>query len=354
MLDRLTDSLDGTFGVAMIKLIYVALILTLSLSILAFNPKFPLVKGSHFAVRPLSASLDGELGYVKAGEINIPDDVSDEWELDCYSRPVIDGDGKKLWEVLITDKSGSFRYLQKLPGSMVNSRNLRKTVEQVIDSSPVRPKKFRFFRSQMLNMITIALKNLDVEVKASKCTHNLQIWLEEREEHIYPKMDGYSPTLRQKTIFDYESSEPDRLPDVLRAESYAFVALPAEVFFNGDISADNVGKGTLCPTTKMPKEGLINGIALFSQRADSIAGWMSGVEISDIEADLLGRELKISTDINKQYLLAPLGETQKKEARIFEKGKTDQSGYHFLSIQFTPESEEPEGFWLLRKYTEST
>ena len=38
---------------------------------------------------------------------------STEWELDCYSRPVL-VDGKKLWEVLITDSSGSFRVCETL------------------------------------------------------------------------------------------------------------------------------------------------------------------------------------------------------------------------------------------------
>ena len=41
---------------------------------------------------------------------------SDEWELDCYSRPVMVG-GKKLWEVLITDSSGSFRLCETLPSN---------------------------------------------------------------------------------------------------------------------------------------------------------------------------------------------------------------------------------------------
>jgi hypothetical protein len=40
-------------------------------------------------------------------------DPSTEWELDCYSRPVL-VDGKKLWEVLITDSSGSFRVCETL------------------------------------------------------------------------------------------------------------------------------------------------------------------------------------------------------------------------------------------------
>jgi len=39
-----------------------------------------------------------------------------DWELDCYSRPVMI-DGKKLWEVLITDSSGSFRLCETLPSS---------------------------------------------------------------------------------------------------------------------------------------------------------------------------------------------------------------------------------------------
>ncbi len=54
------------------------------------------------------------------------------------------------------------------------------------------------------------------------------MWLEDREKNVYPKMAGYNPQLRQQTILDYDVTQPDRLPDVLRAESYAFVALPAE------------------------------------------------------------------------------------------------------------------------------
>lgn len=40
-------------------------------------------------------------------------------------------------------------------GNLVNSRNLRKVIEDVIEESPVRPKTIRFFRNQMFNMINI-------------------------------------------------------------------------------------------------------------------------------------------------------------------------------------------------------
>ena len=39
---------------------------------------------------------------------------SASWELDFYSRPVQGPDGKKLWELLVTDDTGSFRHVEVL------------------------------------------------------------------------------------------------------------------------------------------------------------------------------------------------------------------------------------------------
>lgn len=294
--------------------------------------------------------ITNKIGYVKPEELIFPDDMSDEWEIDCYSRPVIGEDGKKLWEVLITDSDGSFRYLKPLASNLVNSRNLRKVIEDVVELSPIRPKIIRFFRNQMFNMISIALSTIDVEVKPSRRTSNLFMWLQEREDHIYPNMLGYNPQLKQQTILDYEFSQPDRLPDVLKAESYAFVALPAEVFWDNQVNIENIKKGKLCPIREMPKTGWIHGVTLLSKRSESIAAWMNGIEIGSLKADLLSRELILNIDLNNQYVVAPLLDAQKKEAQIFEKGKTESLGYHFLSVQASADSEEVEGFWLLRQF----
>jgi hypothetical protein len=117
-------------------------------------------------------------------------------------------DGKKLWEILLTDSEGSFRYLKTIPSNLVNSRNLRNAVEEIMEQAPVRPKMIRFFRNQMFNMITIALSTLEVEVKPSRRTHNMFSWLSEREKYIYPKMPGYNSQLKQQTILDYDVSQP--------------------------------------------------------------------------------------------------------------------------------------------------
>eukprot|EP00952_Eustigmatos_sp_NYUAD-ZCMA_P014164 55507-Eustigmatos_ZCMA.PRE.1 len=58
------------------------------------------------------------------------DRLAQEWELDCYSRPVVGDDGKKLWELLICDSLGDYRRVETMPSNMVNSRELRKLVEK--------------------------------------------------------------------------------------------------------------------------------------------------------------------------------------------------------------------------------
>jgi len=125
---------------------------------------------------------------------------TDEWEMDCYSRPVV-VNGKKLWEVLVTDSAGSFRYVKTLPSNQVNSKQVRMTMEQFqedyVDQHNLEmPSIIRFFRGAMFNMLKIALTDLDVISKPSRCTFALAQWLEERHRDVYPKMEGYANSFR--------------------------------------------------------------------------------------------------------------------------------------------------------------
>jgi hypothetical protein len=113
-----------------------------------------------------------------------------DWELDCYSRPVVAVGGKKLWEVLIPDSTGSFRFLKTLPSNQVNSKELRAAVEDLFELSDVKPSTIRYFRGAMFNMIKIALSELDVVGRPSRCTYAVAQWLEERHSKVYPQMEG--------------------------------------------------------------------------------------------------------------------------------------------------------------------
>ena len=176
--------------------------------------------------------------------------ISTEWELDCFSRPVVQ-DGKKLWELLVVDSTGQWREAVQLPATGVNSVAVREAVEGVIARAPVKPTVIRFFRRQMLNMLTIALGGVAAErptlrVAPSRATHAIYDWLEERERDVYPAMEGYSGAQQVTRDRMTAPTTPARLPEALRGEQYAFVTLPvAEVQAGGGVTEDNVGVGKM-------------------------------------------------------------------------------------------------------------
>ncbi len=82
---------------------------------IAFNVQQP----KNFSFKRIATNLysaQGDATSSTALTTNPDVKPSDQWELDCYSRPVMVG-GKKLWEVLITDSSGSFRLCETLPSN---------------------------------------------------------------------------------------------------------------------------------------------------------------------------------------------------------------------------------------------
>lgn len=261
---------------------------------------------------------------------------TDEWELDCYSRPVM-VNGKKLWEVLLTDSSGSLRICETLPSNKVNSRELRRVVEEAMEDADVKPSTVRFFRGAMFNMINIALSEVDVVARPSRCTFSLAQWLEERNRDVYPKMDGYRATMagatRGPSFLDVRT--PVKLPDALRGEKYAFVSLPlAEFREGGGVTNENIGVGRLCPVDPaLPADSFVQGIVILTPRAKALSSWLAGTEVSGFKCDLRKRTLVMETDIDNQYLMAKLNDVQRAEGTAFEEGKDALGGLHFVSVQ---------------------
>lgn len=276
---------------------------------------------------------------------------STEWELDCYSRPVI-VDGKKLWEVLITDSTGSFRVCEALPSNRVNSRELRRIVENTIDNSSVKPTAIRFFRGAMFNMINIALSEIEVVARPSRCTFALANWLEERNKDVYPQMEGYKPTMASSDIGGgfLDVRTPVKLPDALRGEKYAFVSLPLSEFKEGGgVNAETIGVGKICPVNDdLPGDAFVSGVVILTPRAKALAAWLAGTEVCSIKCDLRKRIMIMEADISTQYLVARLNDVQRAEGAAFEEGKDQLGGLHFISVQ-KDEDDDPAGFWLLKE-----
>jgi len=306
-----------------------------------------------------SINTDDQIEFIQYSDKK----TSDDWELDCYSRPVIAPGGKKLWEVLITDSTGSFRFVKTLPSNKVNSKEVRQTVEDLMEDSRIesKPSTIRFFRGAMFNMINIALSELDVVSRPSRGTYSIAQWLEERHKDVYPKMEGYQANMGVgsglgagvPSFLDVRT--PVKMPDALRGEKYAFVALPlAEFLPGGDINDDNIGVGRLCTISDSflqdlpPADTFVQGVVILTQRPEPLAAWLAGTEVASMSADLRKRNLIMDTDIDTRYLMARLDDNQREEGVAFEEGKDALNGLHFVCVQ-RDEDDDPAGFWLMRE-----
>jgi hypothetical protein len=282
------------------------------------------------------------------------------WELDFYSRPIVDERQKKKWEVLICESplnvgdnaESLFRYSQFCPSSTVNSLWLAGAIKEAIASAPKPPEKIRFFRRQMANMITKACEDLDIPVASSRRTLALNLWLEERLQSYYPAQEGYQATVNPSVQFVPET--PVALPDALIGEKWAFVSLPIAAF--DEMSEWDIGFGEAfgLPMTGLGPETQIPGLIIFSSRSTALAGWMSGLELAFMKLDsaspIAPARLVLDTGANDRWILANLKDAATEaEAKQFEAAKQGAKQVHFLAIQSNPESESFAGFWLLHE-----
>lgn len=282
------------------------------------------------------------------------------WELDFYSRPILDEKKKKLWEVLICERPAGidsdigdlFRFSKFCASSTVNSVWLREAVEEAIAKAPISPTRVCFFRRQMTNMITKACEDAGLTVNISRNTLALDHWLQRRMEDTYPKMEGYNANTSPSVA--YPPSQPLPLPDALLGEQWAMVALEAaaltempewDITFGG---AFPLKLSTVNDNTPIP------GLIIYSSRATPLAAWMSGLELSSLNYQpAMGRipaRLVLETGSADAWVISPLSsDALKQEAQNFEAAKESADDVHFLAIQSGPDSEAFAGFWLLKE-----
>ncbi|MEH1927825.1 Tab2/Atab2 family RNA-binding protein [Nostoc sp.] len=279
------------------------------------------------------------------------------WEIDFYSRPILDANQKKIWEVLIcespldisTKPDSLFRYAQYCPSTQVNSGWLRTALQEAINQAGKAPIKIRFFRRQMNNMITKACQDLGIPPQPSRRTLVLNQWLEQRMQEVYPQEPGYqegtNPSVR------LEKPLPQRLPDALEGQQWVFVTLDAAAL--AEMPEWEIGFGEAFPLelAQVSPEARIPGILIFSSRALPLAGWMSGLELAFLRFDASQEaRLLLETGVTESWIVANIKKPQiLAEAKGFEEAKQKANGVHFIGVQSDPKSESFAGFWLLQE-----
>ncbi|MDJ0519563.1 MAG: Tab2/Atab2 family RNA-binding protein [Trichodesmium sp. MO_231.B1] len=279
------------------------------------------------------------------------------WELDFYSRPILDDRQKKLWELLICQSpvgineptDSLYRYSEFTNNQEVNSIWLRNAIEKAIADAPEPPQKIRFFRRQMNNMITKACAELAIPTALSRRTYLLNQWLEQRMEEVYPTYPGYQPGTNPSV--QYMNSVPQPLPDALIGEKWTFVSLEVGAF--AEMSEWDIDFGEAFPLSMMniAPNCPIPGLIIYSSRAQALAAWMSGLELAFIKfSPNPPARLLLQTGGDDSWILANLSNPSTiAEAKGFSEAKSKAKEVHFLAVQSNPESESFAGFWLLQE-----
>lgn len=284
------------------------------------------------------------------------------WELDFYSRPVLDEAGKKLWEVLICESSNSmerspdslFKYAEYCPSTQVNSLWLREAIEKAIAASPTPPKKIRFFRRQMNNMIVKACEDAGINPIPSRRTYALNQWLDQRISDVYPQEAGFDLQTANAISVQYPPLNAIPLPDAVkgdRGDKWTFVSLAAADFDDMQDWEIAFAESFALSLLDIQADTAIPGLIIYSPRATPLAAWMSGLEMGYLQLEKSARpQLRLETGLSDSWTLINLTTKEiLQQAEDFETAKQKANGVHFLAVQSDPNSEAFAGFWLLKE-----
>ncbi|MBD2188279.1 Tab2/Atab2 family RNA-binding protein [Pseudanabaena mucicola] len=282
--------------------------------------------------------------------------MSNIWELDFYSRPLLDANNKKVWELLICDRDRNFEWVRECPTNEVNSEWLAKQLLDCVSSAGQTPIKIRFFRPSMTNIIMRGCKLAGITGQASRRVFTLSAWLAERMASIYPNRDGFQAVdpnpLPLKVL---AAQDPKPVPDALMGERWISVSLKARDF--ADANEWSMDFSELLDIGDLDPDTIISGIIIISARATALAAWMSGVDpvFIKFERNLLGdrTQMQLEASADARWVLANLQAPKDKNAidqgAAFEKSKQNSQGFHFLAVQTSPDVEHFAGFWMLKE-----
>jgi hypothetical protein len=279
-----------------------------------------------------------------------------DWEIDFYSRPILEADGRKRWELLICSTPATdaatipFRWHRDCPADSVNSIWLREAIENALaaaaDQGIPPPRRLRTWRGSMRAMVQRASDGLGMELVASRRCYALRDWLRQREIEVYPRQEGYlvGPLAPPPQPI---RPAPIALPEAARGDRWSWATLSASALAEA-ADWDIAFSGLLPIPDAIPPDTAIPGLRLFSQRRSlAIAGWLAGLE--PVRLDLEGDQLVLEAGLDDRWRLARLDAAESQAARsAFASARERAGGLQFIAVQADPEQPRFDGFWMLR------
>ena len=279
-----------------------------------------------------------------------------DWELDFYSRPIIEENGKKRWEVIISSTKNFktediFLWNKKCPANEVNSIWLTKALNEALNDAKeqgwAKPSKIRFWRSSMKSIIKKSLEAVEIEALISRRTYDLLDRIEFLEKEIYPKEKGYVRGVLAPSFKSNTENAPQPLPEAVRGD-----ALTISEISIGELKlAQNwpIEFGDIFPVQNSLDDKLsVPGLRLFSKnRSLALAAWFSSLE--PVKLIIRQNQLILEASEDDKWLVTDLpAKDVNNLTKKFLNNKKNSIGYQFISIQSTPFVEKFAGFWMLR------
>jgi len=279
-----------------------------------------------------------------------------DWELDFYSRPIIEKNGKKRWELIISSSKNFntediFLWNKICPANEVNSIWLTKALKEALNDAErkgwAKPSKIRFWRASMKSIITKSIENFEIEALVSRRTYELFDRIEFLEQEVYPLENGYVKGVLAPTFTSSIANDPKPLPEAVRGDALTI----SEISIEELRLAQNwpIEFGDIFPIQNSIKnENLVPGLRLFSKdRSLALAAWFSSLE--PVKLLIEKNQLILEASEDNKWLVTDLQEKDAKGINDkFMQTKKDSYGYQFISIQSTPFVEKFAGFWILK------
>ena len=278
-----------------------------------------------------------------------------DWEIDFYSRPIIDEEGKKRWELLIASTNtfqerNTFKWEKICPASSVNSIWLKDALEEAINNANAMgwdsPSVIRCWRSSMKTMIKRAADQIGIELISSRRTYSLIEWLIEREKNFYPQQKGYTG------VNLAPPSNPIKnlaipLPEEVRGDSWSFASLSLNTLIEAD--EWEIDFSNLIPIKESIDKNLsIPGIRLFSsKRSLALSAWLGGLEPAKLVIE--GTQIILEAGQSDRWLVTDVkNEAKNAIENNFLNTKKNTDGLQFISVQKSLNQNSLDGFWMLR------
>ena len=278
-----------------------------------------------------------------------------DWEIDFYSRPLIDENGKKRWELLITNTNNfkdknTFKWEKICPASTVNSIWLKDALEEAINEAKRqgwdRPSVIRCWRSSMKTMIKRAADQIGIELISSRRTYSLLEWLIDRESNLYPQQKGYTG-INLAPLSNPITNQAIPLPEEVRGDSWSFASLSLNTLKEAD--EWEIEFSNLIPIKDSLNENIsIPGIRLFSsKRSLALSAWLGGLEPAKLLIE--GTQIILEAGQADRWLVTDVKEEAKNAIKNnFLNTKRDADGLQFISVQKSSEQNSLDGFWMLK------